>query len=193
MPIDSRAGHRRSEAAPRPFRSRRGLHPLLRGQKGPNTLRPLPDVRAWRSDPASWKAPANTSSGTGSKERGATGRKRAPTPCSPQLEVLSRRSRKIKKSGPHPQNPLAFCMPIGEVFGCLLAHTSIDKIPGIISRQRVTATVAHDDARLRKGLIDPRIRFDRARKRSIAKSNGRRCAHGPEFNSDLPWSPSLQP
>ena len=63
-------------------------------------------------------------------------------------------------------------MPIGTTFGCLLTHTSIDKILGIISRQMVTDTVAHDDARLREGLLDPRIRFDRARKRSIVKSNG---------------------
>ena len=40
-------------------------------------------VQPMRSDPALRKAPANTSSGTGSKERNATGRKHAPTHCSP--------------------------------------------------------------------------------------------------------------
>ena len=56
------------------------------------------------------KAPASTSSGTGSNRRGAAGRKRALTPCSPSdtasktcvgpassMEVLSRRSRMAKK------------------------------------------------------------------------------------------------
>ena len=38
---------------------------------------------ACRSDPASWKAPASRSSGAASSGRGAAGRKRAPTPCSP--------------------------------------------------------------------------------------------------------------
>ena len=36
-----------------------------------------------RSDPTSWKAPASRSSGAASSGRGAAGRKRAPTPCSP--------------------------------------------------------------------------------------------------------------
>ena len=35
----------RLEAAPRPGRSRRGLHRLLRGQQGPDALRPLPGAR----------------------------------------------------------------------------------------------------------------------------------------------------
>ena len=38
---------------------------------------------AGRSDPVSWKAPASRPSGAGSSRRGAAGRKRAPTPCSP--------------------------------------------------------------------------------------------------------------
>ena len=38
---------------------------------------------ACRSVPASWKAPASRSSAAGSSGRGAAGRKRAPTPCSP--------------------------------------------------------------------------------------------------------------
>ena len=72
---------------------------------------------------------------------------------------------------PRPKK-LAFFIPIGKTFGCLLIHASIDKILGTISRRMVTATVTHDDARLGGGLIDPRIRLDRACKRSIAKSNG---------------------
>ena len=40
-----RPGYRRPEAAPRPIRSRRGLHPHLRGQHRPNALHPLPEAR----------------------------------------------------------------------------------------------------------------------------------------------------
>ena len=34
-----------SMITPRPVRSRRGLHPNLQGQRGPNALRPLPEAR----------------------------------------------------------------------------------------------------------------------------------------------------
>ncbi len=39
-----RPSHLQTEAAP-PVWSVRGLHPLLRGQQGPNALRPLPEAR----------------------------------------------------------------------------------------------------------------------------------------------------
>ena len=60
----------------------RRLDPGIRNRSRRTRIRPGGSAGC-RSEPASWKTPASRSSGAGSSGRGAVGRKRTPTPCSP--------------------------------------------------------------------------------------------------------------
>ena len=103
-----KTGRRRSEAAP-PVRSGRGLHPHLRGQYGPDALRPLPETRiagrirhrgkrlqAHRRKPAQRSRAPLVESG---RQRRARHQALARLP---RLEGLQRRSSLTQENGMHP-------------------------------------------------------------------------------------------
>ena len=73
-------------------------------------------LAACRSDPASWKAPASASSGASSKEPGAFGRKREPTPCSPSNAASKTGAGPTSSMGglaaPQPHNQKMGCTPL---------------------------------------------------------------------------------
>ena len=110
---------RRPEAVPRPEQSRRDLHRLLRGQQGPNVLRPLPGARivgrirrrgkglqAIRRELLQAVGAPLVESGREHSARRQVLHQEQSLGLLPRLEGLSHRSRLIKENGTHPRHNL---------------------------------------------------------------------------------------
>ena len=157
-------GH--SGAAPPPARSCRGLHSHLRGQRGPNAMRPLPE--AWI---ASWiqrrgkrlQAHLRQPIQNGGMPMVQSGRHRSarhkilprkhPLARLPRMKGLSRRNRVTKENGMH---------PLGSEFLLLAALASVGSLHDVIHQAGNSGfaavfipELAPNEAKVSKLVLDP--------------------------------------